>query len=505
MSAPLAVSPSMPVPGLWLTVDLLRGSASPGALGLKAVIFAPKNTTGGDIVAGTEIRTLGSADDAKTAAGAGSLPHLIYKALFANDSQAQVDLVCPAESVGAAAAGTFTFSGAPTSNMTIRLFIHGRSIDIPWNVGETTTQIRDKAFPLINQKTDDLHVTASAGAAGVVNLTAKAKGPHGNDIAIRTKVIAGAGGACAASGAFLTGGTTEPDFTTALSTIAGREYDYIAVGISNAEAQSNGGSTNQARVVTHINTYNNGLNAKLQQCVLASTGSIASAKVGAIGRNSVVAEHVSWTNAESLPCEFSGAEIGDRMRRRRLNPNSNRIGTKLKALYGSADPVGDDPTITEAQDSLDNGVTIGGYTANGELVLIRPITTHSQDSSGNPDKRCFDVNEVDAMYDYAKDLRSALPQEFGTAKITKNRVEGDEELPEGVVEERDVSTFIVDRTLNFWVPKGVIDGTDFRAAVAGGQLIVQVNASDPTQVDVFIPAKPFKILAKIGLYLGKVG
>ena len=38
-----------------------------------------------------------------------------------------------------------------------------------------------------------------------------------------------------------------------------------------------------------------------------------------------------------------------------------------------------------------------------------------------------------------------------------------------------------------------------------GQVIVQINATDKTQVDIFIPAKPSKILSKMGVYIGKVG
>jgi hypothetical protein len=34
---------------------------------------------------------------------------------------------------------------------------------------------------------------------------------------------------------------------------------------------------------------------------------------------------------------------------------------------------------------------------------------------------------------------------------------------------------------------------------------VNVNATDATQVDIFVPAKVFKILAKMGFLLAKVG
>jgi hypothetical protein len=51
----------------------------------------------------------------------------------------------------------------------------------------------------------------------------------------------------------------------------------------------------------------------------------------------------------------------------------------------------------------------------------------------------------------------------------------------------------------------VINGVHFDEQVTSGKLIVKVNATDETQVDIFIPAKPFKNLAKLGVYLAKDG
>jgi len=509
-SVPQVVSASNPLPGLWLKVDMLRSASSPGTLGLRTLILTTPETGQGNQTVNTELRQVYSADDVKTAAGR-CLGYHTFKALFAKDPEAQVDLLVATESAGSAATGTLTFGGAPTSDETWRVWIHGFQIDIPWLVGESTTQIRDKAFPLINQYADDLFVVASASTAGIVTLTARSKGPAGNDITLRVQRVAGAGGTCTPSAAHLSGGTTEPDFSTAITTMALKEYDYIVPCVSNADAQS-ASTSNPSRVSASILANSSGLGAKLQQMVVGSTGSIASAKTGAIARNDVAGEHITATSAEALPCVLAGAEAGDRARRRRVEYNANRIGSRLTGVAGSADPVGDQPTTPEAIDALNNGVTVCGYDAQNNLVVIRPITTHSQDSSGNPDRRCFDVNEVDACYEVAKDLRTALPVEFmspdgGQLKIVRDRLSDgtDDETPEGVIEERDVRGFIVDRLSGFWVRKGVIDGAALAAAVTAGTLQVKVNDSDPTQVDIFIPLKIIKVLAKMGVYVAKVG
>lgn len=506
MPAPLAVDPNNPKPGLYLKVDLLRGATSAGAAGLRACIISPPATTPGDIVVGTEIRSVYSKEDVEQALGRG-LGYYAYQSLFANDPNALVDVIACAESGGAAATGTLTFTGTPVANETYEAVIQGVPIQLSWNVGESTTQVRDNAIAQINKYGADLFVIASAGAAGVVNLTARSKGPCGNDVRLRVRKLAGSGGTCTASGATLTGGTTEVDMSTALGTAATKEYDFILICASNADAQSASASSNPGRLAVHIDTYLSGSNAKLQQGIYGSTGSIAAAKTNIIARNHPNLEHVCSVNDESLPCELAAAELGDRMRRRRLKANANRVLQPLKRVRGSADKVADQPTDAEAIDALNNGVSLVGYDASGTPIILRSVTTHSIDGLGNADRRAFDTADIDGLYSYAKDLRAAIPQQFlapdGQVNIAKNRQEGDEELPPGVVEERDVKAFVITRTRDVWIKNGVIDGVRFEAAVNENRLISEVNAADPTQLDLFVPAACFKILAKIGLYIGK--
>ncbi len=507
-TVPLAADPTNPTPGFWLTVDLLRSSTSPGTAGLKGLIVSPRATGIGDITDDTEIRAVFSEDDVKTAAGR-CLGYFAYKALFANDNGGPlVDLVCPAESAGAVATNTLTFAGAPTTNMTFRVWISGIPILVSWLVGEAVSDARDAAVLAVNQKVDEIFCVASAGVSGVTDLDANTKGPAGNDITLRTEIVEGAGGTCTAGGANFTSGATEPDFTTVLSTVEGQEYDFILICSSNADAQS-ATTSNVSRTEDHMDSLKSGRNAKLQQAHVGSSGTIAQAKTGAIACNSEYMTHFCVENAESLPCELAGADLGDRMKRRRKEKNANRCFEELAYIRGAADKVTNNPTDAEGKDALTNGVSLGGYTANGTLVLLRSVTMRSQDAGGNPDRRCFDTSEVDAIFELGKDLRTYLPQTFFTSgsqvKVMRNVTEDEEAPPEGVVEERDIKAAISKRIRDYWVPKGVIDGPAFEAADEAGEFIVRVNPSDENQVDAFIPAKALKVFAKLGVYLAKTG
>lgn len=504
MNAPLAVSPTNDYPGLHLSVALVRGAQAAGIGQLKALIITPIETGQGDITVGTEIRPVTSEDDVRTATGR-SLGYFGYRALLLNDPQAEVDIMAVASSAGSTATATLTFGGTPTVDMLWELDISGHVVELEWRVGDSDDAAAADAVLRINAIGDKIFAVASA-VDEVTTLTARSAGPAGNDVKVSFKRISGTGGTLTLNNPTLTGGTTEVDMTTPLANAQVDEYDFILICASNTDAQA-ASSNNTTRLATHIGALIGGPEAKLQQGIYGSTGTRDQAKVNTAAMNNTNLEHVCFANSRDLPCEVAGAELGDRMRRRRLESNANRIRQPLKGLRGAADKKGNQPTELQFMDSANNGVTLVGYDASLNPIVLRPITTYHKDGSGNRDRRCFDVNEVDAIYDYCKDLRSGLPQEFmtpdGQVKVMRDRVEGDEPLPDNTVEERDIRAFITGRTRAFWIPKGVIHGPKFNEADASGKLIVEVNDTDETQVDIFIPAKAVKILAKLGLFVAK--
>ncbi len=502
MSIPQAAPPTSPSPGLWLTVDLKPKIVSPGSQPLKILLMAPSNASGSSITDNTEIKPLYSVTDAETYGGTGSLASLGYASIQRRCPTARVDLIAPAKSGGNTASGTFTASGAITTSGTVRCTISGLAIDVPWNVGENAAAFHTKAVSYIGRYADKLYATASTTGTAV-DLAANGPGPAGNDITIRCSIIEGcAGGSITASGARLTGGTTEPDFTTALAQIQGDEYDEIVLCLSNADAVSTTG--NVARTLAAVNSLNTGNRAKLQQIIVGHTGARSSARSATTTANDQVLEIVTAQNADSLPCEFAGEEAGDRAFQRSKYYSKNRIDTTFPNLKGSPNPITDNPTTADSDASLLAGLSIIGYSSDGAPYLIRAVTSYNHTAT-NAQVLPTDCNEIDAMYEVAKDVRAYLPVEYAGCSVARDQEEGDEEMPEGVVEERDIKASIISRIDNFWIPKGVIQGPAFHTAVLNGELIVQVNDTDETQVDIFVPLKPIKNLAKLGVYVAKTG
>lgn len=502
MTIPLAAIPTSPTPGLWLTVDLSARRVSPGSQSLRGLILGPENATGGNITVDKEVRKILSLDDVEAAAGVGGLPALAYQGIISRCPDAQIDLVCPTKPGGQTATNTITASGTITESGVVSVIISGRQVDIPWNVGETPSDFHAKAVQYIGRLAQHVFTTPSIQTEpNAVLLTANAAGPVGNDVTVRVKVSGCTGGTVAVKSYRCAGGTTEPDYTAALAAIAGRQYDFIALLLSNADAASTTGSL--SKLLTHLVGHATGPHALLQQGIVAVTGLRTAFSASAQALNAQPIELLCYQNAESMPAEFAGEELGDRMHLRSLYYSANRIGN-ASDLIGSLTPVDDNPSTIQSDAALRSGVSVGAYTDDGDSYLMRAVTTYTRTATG-AQLLVTDCNEIDAMYEYANDLRAFLATEYANVKVTQDLSEEDEELPENVVEERDIRASIIARTKDFWIPKGVINGTHFQTQVDTGKLIVKVDSVDETQVDIFIPAKPFKNLSKLGVYVAKDG
>lgn len=510
MTIPLAVSPSVLTPGLYLSVDLLAGAASPGGGVLRTVVISPRSSSG-DLTVDTEVRVGSGEASAGVAFGIGTPGHLAAKIIYDKYPQAIVDFIAPTAGAGVATLSV-TAAGAPSSNQVVDVDICGRTWEVTWLVGESADDFRDKLIDSILQRTQYLPVTAVSGGSGVVTVNGKMAGRWGNDVLVKAKLRLAQTGTETLTGAVthtnLSGGSSDPDMTTALTYLAGKEYHFIMPCLSNYDVENVASANNLSRIVTHIDLYNSGLDAKLQQIVVGHTGSIASGIASTASVNSInnkeYGEIVTCVNGRGLPCELGAREVGGRLAVESLDPAGNRIGEALDGFVGSADKIADKPTLTESETALGGGLSIVSYSiATDAEYIVRSITTHHLDDAGGPDRRLIDVQNVAATYIVARDIRSALPQQFAGSKISPDVPEGQEPPPEGVIEERDIKAFIISR-LRYWQRRGVLTQESIDTAVTTGTLIVQVNESDATQVDIVIPWEIMPLLAKMGVTVQRI-
>jgi phage tail sheath gpL-like len=502
MSIPKAVASSVKTPGFYLAVNLLAAAANPGTAALRALLIAPKSSAG-TIAVGTEVRRCFGPGDVATALGAGTLGHLAAKKFYQRHGLGSLDVVAPTASAGVVATGTQTFTGPATENTVIRLDVAGRLLDVSWLTGESATTFAARGAAAVNALGDDLPVTAAPSTGSIV-YTAKIAGLWGNDILLNASIFSGGGGtAVSVNPPALSAGTLEPDFTTVLALVSTTEYGRIIACLSNADATDTSSSSNGERLALHIDAHESGNRALLQVGVVGHTGSVANAKAGAIDRNNEAVQYVFGRSFRDLPAELAGAEAGDALRAIALRPTLNRIGN-VHNLYGPRDVVASRLSGAEIEDLLSNGVTpLDIDQTSGVPYLVAPITTHSTSGSA-PDFRAFYLSDTDGLYDVARDLRVAIPQQFPNCSISPDLDASADALPAGVIELRDARAFIISR-LRFKARDGVIDRTKLDATIESGELVVEIDESDESQVNVFIPAKIIKPLAKWSVVVAKVG
>jgi len=163
--------------------------------------------------------------------GAGSMLHNQITAYLANDISGDIYLLPLVDgSSMTAATGTITLTTAPSETGVISLYVAGQRVQITVLSTDTVTTMAAALAAAINAKIE-LPVTA-ASAVGVITLTAKNKGAHGNGIDLRLNYQGSAGGESTPTGlgitlAAFTGGAGSPDMTTALANLGDRTFDFI--------------------------------------------------------------------------------------------------------------------------------------------------------------------------------------------------------------------------------------------------------------------------------------
>lgn len=511
MTVPIAVSPSVLTPGLYLVVDLLASAAAPGIGQLRTLIMSPR-TNDGDLTVDVEVRTIGDADEASTAFGPGSPGHLAAKLLFGQFPTAVVDAIAPDQSLGSNATLAITFSGTPTADNTILCDVMGVEFEVAWLSTDSLNDVATRVSEAIDDRTDSLFVTGTPIAA-VLTLDAKEAGPWGNDVLVKMALQDSATGGAAITytgspdATNLAGGTTEPDFTTALSNVVGEEYHYIVPCLSNADATNIATQSNVNRVSVHISSLNEGKDAKLQQFIVGDTLTVAAATAATPdsnnAENATYGEHILCIAGRNLPSQLAGREAGGRLAAISIDPAANRIGEDMSEYVGAADKIANKPTPGQTEQAIGGGVSILSYTAQGIETLVRAVTTHSQTATGASDTRLLDTQNVDATYIIARDLRESLPRAFPQAKIAPDPEAGEDLPPKGVITPTDIKSEIITR-LRFWQNQGVATQVSIDNSIADGTLIVEINASDPTQVDIVVPFAIVQPLVKIGLTVQRV-
>jgi len=420
-------------------------------------------------------------DQAKTLFGAGSMLARMHAAYRAQDPFGEVWCIAVADAgAGVAATGTITVTGPATGAGTISLYIGSQLVNVGVSSGDTATAIATAINAAINAATD-LPVTSSV-AAGVVTLTAKWKGPTGNDINVQDSFRGFSGGqalpagiALAYSGSgYLTGGTTNPTLTTGVIAAMGDdEYDYVIHPYTDATSldafQVEFGDTSgrwswSRQVYGHVYTALRGTLS-----ALTTAGALRNDPHHTIAAIDVDCPVPSWEYA----ADYGGANAVC------LNSDTARP-TQTTILNGALPPrAGKRFQLSERQSLLNYGIATS-YVSGGVLRVERAITTYQKNAFGQADPSYLDSETLHQLTEVTRRMRNRITGKYPRHKLAKDGTRfGDGQAI--------VTPKVIRGELIAEYAAMELDGLVENSALFKKYLIVEINANNPNRIDVLLP------------------
>lgn len=443
MALTSVISNSNKVPGIYLQVSLGVGTRSAGDSPRYVELFGNKTSSGSATVE-QEVDVF-SLDEARSLFGAGSELFMMAKAAFAANPRASLKAVPVTESAGTQASQTITMVNSAGSSGTIQVWILGELVEVPVANGAAIATMATDVAAYINDQTD-WPVTASANL-GVVTVTAKNKGPRGNDISIRAKnngistttVTVGGSG-------YLASGATTDDPQTALDLVTAFRRSLLVAPYSDA--------TQLAKFKTHVNTEDNAEIGHRKQFVYGSKDTYANTLTIATGLNAERGQCCWLEKSDKTPAMIAAAVAAKRAKHELNDPAYNFDWTEIEGLlphYAASDV----PTATELEAALNNGMT-PLQSVNGAVYIVRSVTTKSQDSATNPDYRVLDTSKVTVPDAFADAIEVSIADTFKGFKASNDPEEG-ESPPVGVLTPKLLEDHIYGKLKDFEASGWIVD------------------------------------------------
>lgn len=461
------IPPNIRVPGAYIEIDSTRAFAS---LQLRAriLVFGQKLSAGTQ--AANTPKLITSYADAVTSFGQGSHLANIFEMLFKNNSTVEKWAVASVDGAGQEAAGSLTFTGAPTANGTVSLYCGGVLVSVPVTTSDDVSDIASAVEAAITANLD-LPITAEA-TLGVVDITYRHKGLIGNDYTLQLNVAGEslpAGLACAIVP--MSGGTVDPDVAGAIASLPEEIFDYWVIPYTadasmllfEAELDDRWGPTRM-----------------LEGHAFAAFGGTTST-VAAYGadRNS---QHVCVIDAgETSPTPaylWAAAVCGQVAEAATNDPARPFNGIILKGVL--APPIGVRRAYVDWQTLLFTGIATHKVNNDGSVAIQRLITNYQLNNAGVADAAYLDANTLFTLAYMRQTLRARITSRFPRHKLADD---SDAIGPGQFVATPALIKGEMIAVAGEWVERGLMeDMAAFKAA-----LIVERDISDRTRINAQIP------------------
>ncbi|ARZ01738.1 phage tail protein [Yersinia ruckeri] len=406
--------------------------------------------------------------------GAGSMLQGQMAAYLANDIAGEI-YILPLSDAEAmvAATGKITVTTPASATGAISLYIAGIRVQIAVVATDDVATIATALTTAINAATA-LPVIATA-AAGVITLTAKNKGAHGNAIDVRLNYLGSAGGENTPDSLALTitpmsGGAGAPELDDALANLQDRTFDFI------------------------INPYTDtaSLN-KLKDFLSDSTGRWSyaeqlyghsfAAQSGTYGQLTAAGElrndqHASLLGVNGSPTPsyiWSAAYVGAIAQSLRNDPGRPLQTLSIAGVL--APPLASRFTLTERNNLLHSGISTVTVADDGTVQVENIITTYQKNGFGAEDDSYLQIETLFLLMFITRYMRTQVTSKFARMKLAADGTRfapGSAIITPNVIRAELIAQY---QALEF---SGYVQ--DAKGFAKG--LIVEKSASNPNRVDV---------------------
>lgn len=430
-----------------------------------------QRSTAAPVTAGKVIR-ITSADEAATDFGRGSMLARMVSAWLANNQY--TDLYCIAlddNGTGVVATGKITVTGPATASGTINLYIAGTRVQVGVVSADTANSIATKIANAISANLD-LPVTAAVNGTtpSQVDVTCRWKGESGNDIDIRVGYYDGESVLPAGVALTITAmasGATNPDISTALTAIAGQEFNVIVNPYTD--------TANLTALSTELDTR---WNPTVQYDGIAVMGKAATlANLSTFG-NTQNTPHFCTMGVDGSPTssyEWAAAVAAIIAYEAPIDParpfQTLQIKGVLPPLTGSRF------TTTEQNSLLYDGISTFTVDRDGTVRIQRLITMYETNASGAEDPSYLDITTMLTLSYLRYDFRNMLLTKYPRSKLADDGTRYG--AGQAIVTPSTIRAEAIARA-RLWEQNGLVEDVD--AFKAG--LVVERNANDRNRLDI---------------------
>lgn len=353
----------------------------------------------------------------QTLCGRGSILAQMGENYLKGDTFGDVWLLPYLDDVAAVPAmGTVTITGAPTAAGDVNLYVGGVRVRALVSVGDTPTIMATSLVDAILAN-PDLAVSALAGTAGVVDLTAHNKGEAGNHIDLRLNYLGQAGGESTPPGVTVTitkmaGGVGNPDISDGLANLSDQTFDFIITPYTD---------TANLDAIKYFLDDATGRWSWAQMlyggAFSAFSGTLGECTAFGMARNDQHVSIMSYQDSPDPPWVWAAQVGAYSAASLRVDPGLplQYIGTQLKAP-----PIASRWTLGERNTLLYDGMSTTRVGDDGTVIIERECTTYQKSTSGAADDSYLDVETMYGLMFVARDLSNYLLTRYARKKLVSD-------------------------------------------------------------------------------------